>query len=381
MCNAQGRYRFRCSNGSCQGVNNSGWQEGQIILCSTCQECPFCHQAINYDSGCQTISADSTASEVATESTQTLSSGNNQQSYDNMSCERLKVELQLRDLQIENLKNKYEMEKKKYEMERKLRTGVEKMCTGLRQQLDDLEVFGDWEFASAGHTGPNMPNGDADDKDACSAGDTGHLPNTYRGPPLIERSHSMRLLKISRVLALILRHKAEDKGIEVRSDGFVELSKVLTLLRPLRASVQDVREVVKDSRHRDGSSRFELCDLGLLIRATDMHTIPGVSVDTSNTNADGPAQQTTANPQTGSPVSRTGMQNTGEGSPTTNTVITSFGRCLGDFDGTSYGPEYLVLHKDDEVDIINHPEADQDWVFGQAHGHQGWLPNEFWEHR
>lgn len=296
----------------------------------------------------------------------------------------------MRDLQIEALKNKYNTEKKN-------RSRQEKMCNDLLQQLSDLEVFGDSQFTS---TVQHEPMASIE-----GAGDTGHLPDTYHGPPIIaHRSFSRsfeahfrslsekgRLLKISRALACILRHQAEDRGIQVRSDGFVQLDKALYLLRHQGATVEDVRKVVADSRHCDGSYRFELRESahsGLLIRATDMHTIPHVTVDASNTQQiAGPPP----NPQTASPASLTSTNGTGEVDLQTDSaspqaalatpLITSFGRCLAQFDGTQFGPEYLILEKDEEVDLVSHPDADANWVYGQARGIKGWLPTEFWEHR
>ena len=78
------------------------------------------------------------------------------------------------------------------------------------------------------------------------------------------------LEKISRVLAAILRHKAPERGIHVRPDGFMSVSEVLRHVRC--ADLQSLKAVVRSSLHHDGTPRFELQGADSLIRATRGHS-------------------------------------------------------------------------------------------------------------
>ena len=58
-----------------------------------------------------------------------------------------------------------------------------------------------------------------------------------------------RLFRISKTLSQILRHKAEDFGIALRSDGYCKLDDVLwtKYLYELNSTRQDVNNIVKES--------------------------------------------------------------------------------------------------------------------------------------
>lgn len=111
---------------------------------------------------------------------------------------------------------------------------------------------------------------------------------------------SPELDRLSRALAALLRHRAEQDGVHIRSDGFAPLSDIISTA-PLQKVIKDsfwenwdesgngtlvsdtvreaVLEVVRASTTR-GRPRFELLTEGetLFIRATHKHSLPNVCV-------------------------------------------------------------------------------------------------------
>jgi putative RNA 2'-phosphotransferase len=82
------------------------------------------------------------------------------------------------------------------------------------------------------------------------------------------------LIKLSKFLALILRHQPERFALELDDEGWVSLSEVLEILRGLPnfrwATRADVMEVVEEGTG-DGKRRFEV--QGKRIRACYGHTL------------------------------------------------------------------------------------------------------------
>lgn len=118
-----------------------------------------------------------------------------------------------------------------------------------------------------------------------------------------EAEMSAELTRLSRALAVLLRHQAERDGLSIRSDGFAKLDEVLSMDRlqelielvapgcsqALNTSgwggeisaelLGAVMEIVAKSFSK-GSPRFELwdCDQEVWIRATHKHTLRNVEV-------------------------------------------------------------------------------------------------------
>ena len=62
-------------------------------------------------------------------------------------------------------------------------------------------------------------------------------------------------VRLSRLLSKILRHKAEEYGIAIQSDGFVSVSELLAHKDFRRFSLEDIFHVVETNDKK----RFELC--------------------------------------------------------------------------------------------------------------------------
>lgn len=87
--------------------------------------------------------------------------------------------------------------------------------------------------------------------------------------------NSTERTNLSKLLSKILRHKAVDEGLELRSDGFISLNTLLSRpkFRKLNATVEKVQQVVQ----ADSKTRFTLRQAAngeLLIRANQGHSIP-----------------------------------------------------------------------------------------------------------
>lgn len=84
--------------------------------------------------------------------------------------------------------------------------------------------------------------------------------------------------RLSRTLSSLLRHRAEEEGLQVGSDGFAELRKVLALssLQRLGTTQDQVQRLIADfdPKHRFVLRKRE--DGVLLIRATQGHTMKKV---------------------------------------------------------------------------------------------------------
>jgi hypothetical protein len=63
--------------------------------------------------------------------------------------------------------------------------------------------------------------------------------------------------ELSRLLAVILRHKAKDMGLELDESSYVAVWSLMNHL-PRKFSVTDVTDVAESSCHRDGSHRFRI---------------------------------------------------------------------------------------------------------------------------
>ncbi|XP_033732255.1 tRNA 2'-phosphotransferase 1-like isoform X2 [Pecten maximus] len=73
--------------------------------------------------------------------------------------------------------------------------------------------------------------------------------------------------RLSRFLAKLLRHDARKRGLEVTSDGYVNIDAILELPEARNSSVTDIQDIVNN----DKKGRFKLC--GLQIKATQGHSM------------------------------------------------------------------------------------------------------------
>ena len=93
-------------------------------------------------------------------------------------------------------------------------------------------------------------------------------------PPRVPRG---RQVEISKAMTLVLRHRATDLGLPIRSDGFLPVYEVLRTprLMDLRCTLEEVCRVVQDSR----KGRFALGEVEgvLMIRATQGHSMEGIA--------------------------------------------------------------------------------------------------------
>jgi len=79
---------------------------------------------------------------------------------------------------------------------------------------------------------------------------------------------------LSRALSYVLRHSAKDLGLELTSEGYVSVEKLLNLdaIKKHNATLAMVKKVVETNDKK----RFELSPDGTMIRATQGHTIEEV---------------------------------------------------------------------------------------------------------
>lgn len=79
---------------------------------------------------------------------------------------------------------------------------------------------------------------------------------------------------ISKLMSLILRHKAEEFDIPVDSEGWCSLSKVLGAMAKSKVSRDEVKEVVANN----SKQRFSFKDNFHYIRANQGHSLAGVNI-------------------------------------------------------------------------------------------------------
>ena len=88
-----------------------------------------------------------------------------------------------------------------------------------------------------------------------------------------------RQAEISKAWTRVLRHRARDFGLPIRSDGFLSVGEVLRTpgLLNLGCAVEEVRWVVQDS----SKGRFALGEIegALMSRATQGHSMDGIVED------------------------------------------------------------------------------------------------------
>ena len=115
---------------------------------------------------------------------------------------------------------------------------------------------------------------DVGDVDAVFAMDwTSHWSSPGAPPPSTYRPARMapRLRRLSRKLAYVLRHYARSLGLDVCTDGFVEISELLAVLpassRPHAANIKPIfdgftEEEVLEVAHTNAKQRFDIGETG-----------------------------------------------------------------------------------------------------------------------
>ena len=81
-----------------------------------------------------------------------------------------------------------------------------------------------------------------------------------------------RLIRVSKFLSLVLRHKPELIGLSVEHGGWVEVDELLSRAR--QAGVALDRELLEPVVKQNNKQRFSFSDDGLRIRAQYGHSIP-----------------------------------------------------------------------------------------------------------
>lgn len=84
-------------------------------------------------------------------------------------------------------------------------------------------------------------------------------------------------VKISKYLSWILRHGALELGLNIREDGFVDLSEIFSLPQMHNVSFSDVEELVKNNNKKRFALRIE--GEAVYIRANQGHSIDVVQED------------------------------------------------------------------------------------------------------
>eukprot|EP00931_Biecheleriopsis_adriatica_P003178 TRINITY_DN10452_c0_g1_i1.p1 TRINITY_DN10452_c0_g1~~TRINITY_DN10452_c0_g1_i1.p1 ORF type:complete len:433 (-),score=82.37 TRINITY_DN10452_c0_g1_i1:85-1383(-) len=137
--------------------------------------------------------------------------------------------------------------------------------------------------ASAGSSGTAAASAEVAISETTTASQCGAAPSTGKGQGSRGGKGSKgkgawcdnvpRLVKISKTLTQILRHKAQELNIEIRSDGYCGLAEVLacTWLQELECTRDDVQNVVETS----DKQRFEMKELDgkEMIRAVQGHSM------------------------------------------------------------------------------------------------------------
>src|SRR4026207_1001276 len=82
-----------------------------------------------------------------------------------------------------------------------------------------------------------------------------------------------RLVRLSKFLSLVLRHKPEEIGIRLDDGGWVEVSQLLTACgrHGVALTACELTEVVANN----DKQRFAISDDGLSIRASQGHSVEG----------------------------------------------------------------------------------------------------------
>jgi len=89
--------------------------------------------------------------------------------------------------------------------------------------------------------------------------------------------NKQRLFQISKELAGLLRHRAQNLGIRIRADGYCSVAEVLTCkpMENLRCTLEELQEIVR----ANDKQRFQLSFEGgeMFIRATQGHSMKAVA--------------------------------------------------------------------------------------------------------
>ena len=112
--------------------------------------------------------------------------------------------------------------------------------------------------------------------------------------------------RLSKLMALVLRHRARALGLRVTREGFVLLDQVVPHLTTMSEGIvtsEAVEKVVGCSFHKNGQPRFEITSGRggdrAWIRATRRHSIPGVVVRTGDKPSEFNGQDPEAGPTWG----------------------------------------------------------------------------------
>lgn len=131
-----------------------------------------------------------------------------------------------------------------------------------------------YEVSSVADTPPGLPNTEASISPSQSVGEVQPASQASDvggacSPMKVHASSTRYSEELSRLLAMILRHKAKAMGLVLDESFYVAVSSLLEHL-PRKFSVTDITEVAESSRHRDGSYRFriKLATNGLYIRSS-----------------------------------------------------------------------------------------------------------------
>ena len=96
------------------------------------------------------------------------------------------------------------------------------------------------------------------------------------------------MVNISKLMSQVLRHGAEERGIQVRPDGYILLSDLLAVkgMKNLGANINVVKHIVANNDKK----RFELKEEGgvMLIRATQGHSMSTVKTEELLTKIENP---------------------------------------------------------------------------------------------
>jgi len=86
---------------------------------------------------------------------------------------------------------------------------------------------------------------------------------------------------LSKKLACILRHKAGVLGLTVREEGFVPVGEIM---QHVHGSQRKWQETLRESRHADGSLRFETCTINgePHVRSRQRRSIPSPEVESAS---------------------------------------------------------------------------------------------------
>lgn len=118
--------------------------------------------------------------------------------------------------------------------------------------------------------------GEGDDQEAGAKKPRGKGKGKGKGK---ESAQDSRQTRISKAMTLILRHKATQLGLSIRSDGFMKLDDLLNceLVKRFHPSLKEIQEIVNTSEKQ--RFKLEQVDGVWLIRANQGHSIKLVDDD------------------------------------------------------------------------------------------------------